>query len=67
MNQRELKKLIKLCKSEGVQYFEWNGVKLVFDKKAIQVKKEVKEELSDPTSKFTDEDMLFWSSTGVQE
>jgi hypothetical protein len=67
---RELTKLINICKKLGVLELKVDGIELKLAPAAVLKEskyKQKKSEASDEeiTTPYSDEDTLFWSSTGI--
>lgn len=61
-NLKELQAIIKLCRKTGISAIEVDGVKLSL---GTEPKKLKSEQSSEATTALTDEDMLYWSSAGL--
>lgn len=67
----DLKKIMQLCKQEGIKSIELDGLKMEFNpfaKVETKAKRSKKSAVnSDPIveQQYSDEDILFWSSSGV--
>lgn len=64
---KELKNLIALCKREGIKSIEIAGMKLEFNPYSLpQKKSKTKEDDQIITeNQYTDEEILFWSTGGL--
>ena len=60
---KELRALIKLCRSSGIEAIEVDNIKFQLKDKPEKLKTE--ELVKESTKQYTDEDMLFWSSGNV--
>lgn len=65
MDLKELEKLSKLCRRNGIKKLKSNDIELEFDHISypIRLSKKVKDEESKIKEEFSEEDALFWSST----
>lgn len=61
-NQKDLSKLLDLCRKKGVDSIEIDNIKIKLGKSESKLGK-FKAELPDLTSNYTQEDILTWSST----
>lgn len=65
-NLSDLKALIKMCRKEGLQSIEVDGVKLVLGDVPVPAKK-LKTEKQDEVNEmpqYTDDELAVWSSNG---
>lgn len=63
---RELTKLINICKKNGVLELKIDGIELKLSPQHPKSKRGDKDTIETPKS-FNEEDILFWSSTGLPE
>lgn len=61
---KELKALIKLCRASGIDAIEVDNIKFQLRDKPQKLNSEKQDGVVE-SKPFTEEDMLFWSSTGV--
>jgi len=64
-NQKQLKTLINVCRKGGVKKFTGFGVTLELGDEPAKPRAALKEVPIETPDKYTDEDVLFWSSGGV--
>jgi len=64
-NLADLKALIKLCRKEGLQSIEVDGVKLELGDAPVRRKlKTEPQEVVNEMPQYTDEELMTWSSNG---
>lgn len=65
MDAKELKKIIQLCKSQGVLKLEMGEIKLELSREALTKTKPVidSKQKSEDVVGYTEEEILNWSST----
>lgn len=59
---RQLKRVIALCRAEGITEIEVDGIKL---KVGDKPPKQAPVQADKPVKQYTDEDMLYWSSQDI--
>ena len=64
-NLKELKALIKLCRSHGVTQVTVAGVTLQLGEAPRKLKTEQQNDKPEVEQPYTDDDIAFWSSGGI--
>lgn len=67
MDLKELEKLCKLCRKNGIRKLKSSDIELEFDHISypVRISKRVKDEETKTEEQFSEEDALYWSSTAV--
>lgn len=66
-NLKELKALIKLCRASGIDAIEVDNIKFQLRDKPEKLKTEQPVASTDETPQYTDQDLMYWSSTGIAD
>ncbi len=64
-NLKELKALVKLCRASGIDAIEVDNIKFQLRDEPKKLKTEESKDAPKETEPYTEEDMLFWSSAGI--
>lgn len=62
-NLKDLQALVKYCRKAGIASIEVDGIKLAIGASPKKLAAEESKEVNEKT--YTDEEMLFWSSAGI--
>lgn len=62
MDAKEIKKIIKLCKDQGVLTFKSNELEFTLSPDVIKKSKEVLNDKIEQDPKMNEEDVLLWSA-----